>query len=121
MKGQQKVSLMKRQQMLLLSLVIFVLIVSSGYFYYQYEKYAIRREKYSELKTIADLKIDQIVHWREERLADAHVFSESPFIRHAIQYWSFSKDNTLEKDILERLSLIRYNYKYEDVFIVSAE
>ena len=121
MKGQQKVSLMKRQQMLLLSLVIFVLIVSSGYFYYQYEKYAIRREKYSELKTIADLKTDQIVHWREERLADAHVFSESPFIRHAIQYWSFSKDNTLEKDILERLSLIRYNYKYEDVFIVSAE
>ena len=119
MKGQQKVSLMKRQQMLLLSLVIFVLIVSSGYFYYQYEKYAIRREKYSELKTIADLKIDQIVHWREERLADAHVFSESPFIRHALQRWLLSKDNTLEKDLLERLSLI--NYKYEDVFIVSAE
>ena len=119
MKGQQKVSLMKRQQMLLLSLVIFILIVSGGYFYYQYEKYAIRREKYSELKTIADLKIDQIVHWREERLADAHVFSESPFIRHALQRWLLSKDNTLEKDLLERLSLI--NYKYEDVFIVSAE
>jgi PAS domain S-box-containing protein len=119
MKGQQKVSLMKRQQMMLLSLVIFILIVSGGYFYYQYEKYATRREKYSELKTIADLKTDQIVHWREERLTDAHVFSESPFIRHAIQRWLLSKDNTLEKDLLERLSLI--NYKYEDVFIVSAE
>src|SRR4030042_1227430 len=121
MKNQQKKPLMKRQQMLLLGLGIFILIISGGYFYYRYEKYAIRQEKYSELKTIADLKISQIMQWREERLADAQVFDESPFIRQNIQYWLLSNDKTIETDLLKQFSLMRNNYKYEDVFVVSAE
>src|SRR4030042_2294943 len=121
MKNQQKYPLMKRQQWLLLSLAVFILIISGGYFYYQYEENSIRQEKYGDLKTIADLKINQITQWRGERLADAHVFAESPFIRQNFQRWLLSKDNTIEKDLLKRFSLMRYHYKYEDVFIVSAE
>ncbi|OFX41167.1 MAG: hypothetical protein A2X03_02235 [Bacteroidetes bacterium GWA2_40_15] len=120
MKNQQIQSLMKKQPMLVLSLAIFILIISGGYFYYRYETKIIRQEQYSDLKTIADLKINQILDWREERLADAHVIAESPFIRHNFQRWLLSKDSTLEKDLLERFSLLRYNYKYEDVFVVSA-
>ncbi|MCU0474284.1 MAG: PAS domain S-box protein [Bacteroidales bacterium] len=111
---------MRKQPMLALSLALFILIISGGYFYYRYEKKIIRNEQYSDLKTIADLKVNQILGWREDRLADAHVIAESPFIRQNFQRWLLSKDSTLGKDLLDRFSLLRYNYKYENVIIVSA-
>ena len=119
--NQQKKPLIKRQQLLLLGVVIVILIISGGYVYYKYEENSIRQEKYNELKAIADLKISQITQWRMERLADAHVLSESPFIRKSFQQWLLSKDKILEKDLIERLSLMKNNNNYEDVFAVSAE
>jgi len=120
MKNQENKPLLRNQPILVLSLAIFILIISGGYFYYRYEKKIIRQEKHNDLKTIADLKISQIVHWREQRLADAHVLAESPFIRQKFQQWLLSQDSTLEKDFLERFSLLKNNHKYEDVLIVSA-
>ena len=89
MKNQQNRSLMKKQPMLVLSLAIFILIISGGYFYYRYETKIIRQEQYSDLKTIADLKINQILEWREERLADAKVISEGSFIRQNFQTMAY--------------------------------
>jgi PAS domain S-box-containing protein len=120
MKNRQKYALFNSQQMLMLSLFIIILIISAAYLYYRYEKKIIRQEQYSNLNTIADLKIGQIMRWRQDRLADAHVIAESPFIRQNFQRWLLSKDSTLGKDLLKRFSLLRFNYKYEDVFIVSA-
>src|SRR4030042_7097592 len=119
MKHQQNKPLLRKQPMLVLSLAVFILIISSGYFYYRYEKKIIRQEQYSVLKTIADLKISQILEWREERLADAHGIAERPFIRQNFQRWLHSQDSTLKKYLLERFSLLKYNYKYEDVIVVS--
>ncbi len=121
MKNQLKNILVKKQPMLMLSLVIFTLIISGGYLYFQYEKKIIRQERYSDLKTIADLKIDQITKWHEERLSDAHVIAESPFIRQSLQRWLLTQDSTLERNLLERFSLLRHYYKYEDVIMVSDE
>jgi PAS domain S-box-containing protein len=121
MNNQQNEHLFRKQPMVVLSLAIFILIISGGYFYYRYEKKIIRQEQYSNLKTIADLKIDQIINWRQDRLADAHVIAESPFIRKSFQQWFLSQDTSLRTNLLERFSLLRYNYKYEDVIIVSAE
>ncbi len=120
MKNQQNRSLMKKLPILVLGLAIFLIIISGGYFYYRYETKIIRQEQYSDLKTIADLKINQILEWREERLADAKVISEGSFIRQNFQRWLISQDSTLEKYLLERFSLLRYNHKYENVFVVSA-
>ena len=120
MKKQQIKPLLKKQPVLVLSFAVFVLIISGGYFYYRYEKKIIRQEQYSNLKTIADLKINQILDWRTDRLADAQVISEGSFIRLNFQKWLLSQDSVLEKNLLERFSLLRYNYKYEDVFVVSA-
>jgi PAS domain S-box-containing protein len=119
MKDQQNKLLLRKQPMLLLSFAVFILIISGGYFYYRYEKKIIRQEQYNNLKTIADLKINQITKWREERLADAQVIAEGSFIRQNFQRWLISHDSTLGKYLLERFSLLRYNHKYEDAIIVS--
>jgi len=104
MKRQQKSLLGKRQSLLMLSLaiLIFILILSGGYLYYRYEKNAIRQEKYTDLKMISELKAQQIVSWREERLANAQVIAESPFFRQKSLDWLLSKDKTIEKELLQR-------------------
>jgi len=123
MKRQQKSLLGKRQSLLMLSLaiLIFILILSGGYLYYRYEKNAIRQEKYTDLKMISELKAQQIVSWREERLANAQVIAESPFFRQKSLDWLLSKDKTIEKELLQRLLLTKSEYNYEDIFMVSAE
>ena len=121
MKNQQNKPLLRKLPMLVLNLAVFILIISGGYFYYRFEKKIIRQEQYSNLKTIADLKIHQITNWREERLADANVIAENPFIRRNFQGWLLSQDSTVAKDILEQFAILRYNYKYENVIIVSDE
>ena len=121
MKDQHNIHLLKKQPFLVLSLAIFILIISGGYLYYRYEKNATRQEKYSDLKMIADLKMKQILQWREERLADAHLIAENPFVNQKIQDWLFSKDKNIEADLLKQLLLMKSHYNYEDVFIVSDE
>jgi PAS domain S-box-containing protein len=101
--------------------MVSILLIAGGFVYYRYEAKTIRNEKYNELKVIADLKISQITQWRDERLADVQVFAESPFIQQNILRWLQTKDITIRTDLLKRISLIRYHYKYENVFIVSPE
>jgi hypothetical protein len=108
-------------QFLLLALVLSSMLILAGFIYYRYEERTICNEKYNELKVIADLKISQITEWRDERLADVMVFAESPFIQQSIQSWLLSGNTAIKTDILKRISLIRYHYKYENVFIVSPE
>ena len=50
-------------------------MAAGGYWLYRHETQAIRSEKQSELKAIAELKAGQIAAWRNERLADARVNS----------------------------------------------
>ena len=51
-------------------------LAAGGYWLYRHETQAIRSEKQSELKAIAELKANQIAAWRNERLADARVNSK---------------------------------------------
>ena len=54
-------------------IILTIIIAITGYFYYENQKNIIRKEKYRELKTIANLKVEQISNWRRERLGDARV------------------------------------------------
>ncbi|MFH1026248.1 MAG: hypothetical protein V1764_06180, partial [Nitrospirota bacterium] len=49
---------------LFLSICIWI----AGYLYYQYQKEYIKKEKQEDLAAIADLKVNQIVNWRKERI-----------------------------------------------------
>lgn len=116
-----KLPLLNKQHILLLSVFFFIFIIAGSYLYFRYERNSIRQEKYAYLKTITDLKVDQITQWRKERLSDAQVFTKSPFLRKSYQRWIISKDNSSKEDIIERLSLMRQYNKYENAFILSAD
>ena len=55
-------------------LIAVVLLIFSALAYYNYEEKVIKNQKYSELKAIAQLKKDQLIKWRTERLSEAAFF-----------------------------------------------
>jgi PAS domain S-box-containing protein len=57
--------------------VSFVLL---GQFYLERQRVSFRRSVEDQLTAIADLKVRQIVDWREERLADARAIMLDPFL-----------------------------------------
>jgi hypothetical protein len=56
---------------LFLSSLSYVVFITTGYFYYKYQVAYLTKENQGELAAIVDLKVNQIVAWRQERTADA--------------------------------------------------
>ena len=63
---------------ILFGLVSLALAVG-GYAYYRQQAGEIRNQKYNELKSIAGLKIDQVVERRTRCMADAGVLANNAF------------------------------------------
>lgn len=57
-----------------------IVLLAGGAWLYLAEQTAGRQQAEKELAAIAQLKIDQIVNWRGERVADAALLMESPFL-----------------------------------------
>ena len=107
-------------QVLTLIGVTSVLLIAGAFFYFSYESKSIRSSKHHEIQAIAEMKIQQLVQWHQDRTADVTVISQSPFFQKKIKKWvSNRKDLTLRKELIERLSLPQKKYLYENIFISS--
>lgn len=96
------------------------LLIGGGYAYYKEESKRIRNEKYLYLKTVTDFKIDQILEWRKERLADAVHFSSSPLYVGALENLIKSRDKKLEDEVTRRNKLIKELRGFKSVFIATS-
>ena len=67
-----------------LFLLVFLLlaagIVSTGIFYYRNYERKFRAEAEQQVAAIAELKVRQIADWRRERLADARLVHDTPYV-----------------------------------------
>ena len=102
--------------------VVSVSLAVGGYWYYRHELHAIQAEIRSDLKVIAELKVNQIVQWRNERLGDARVNSAGTLLRSAVGHGlKSSGDGSLGTGIKENLELIRKSYGYENVIVAGSD
>ena len=112
--------LLSKKPMVIIGIVVSIIIIIGGYFYYISERDSFRKEKHTELRAIVELKINQILKWRKERIANITVTSQSVLLKKAITQWITNKDNLiLKEEILERLSLTQKEYVYEDILITN--
>jgi PAS domain S-box-containing protein len=90
-----------------------VAFVATGYFYYKYQVAYLTKQKQDELAAIVDLKVNQIVAWRQERTADANVIFHDHFFAAKVEDWLRGvKNPALEEEILNYLaSLIIHQYQ----------
>lgn len=66
-------------------LAIVAVVGSLGFLYFKRVDAAAREEVRKDLEALAELKVQQIVRWREERLSHAHAVMLNPFIAEPLQ------------------------------------
>ena len=71
----------------LVFLVLAAGVGSAGYLFYLRQEELLKRDVENALGAVADLKRDQIIHWRKERLGDGLFISGDQFIARAAERW----------------------------------
>jgi len=117
MNKKQELSRSPLKLVILYSLItFFVLIFSIRYYFIQ--KAEIRDEKYSELSVISDLKVKQIVEWRNERIGDAIAVSNSKlFTSELKKLLENPGDTNLKNVITSHLTVFYKYYEYGNIFL----
>ncbi|HAY21985.1 MAG TPA: hypothetical protein DCY27_07435 [Desulfobacterales bacterium] len=89
-------------------LIFSLAIVGAGYDFYRNQKRQLEKVKVDELQAVANLKVEEIVRWRQELEDGARVFSASPFLR---QHWQhlirFQKTMPCRQEVVEWLQAIK--------------
>lgn len=96
-------------------------IVIAGFLYYR--NYEIRHRTVVEhqLSAIADLKVDEMVHWRKERLGDAALFYKNLNFSGLVQrYLQRPDDEETGRKLRTCLQHVRDGYQYDRVFLLDA-
>ena len=118
----EKNSFVKKYNLFFVLTGFLILSTVIGFLYYHNEENTIKNEKYSALKAIAELKINQITEWREERIAEANFFSKnSDFIDNTVKLVSTEKDTATISFFNKTLSPLMKSHGYKNIFIVSPE
>ncbi len=106
-------------------IIIFLLLSVSfcfaGYQYYAHQKEHIKRLKQEELSAIADLKVDQIVNWRKERLGDAAIiFGNQLMNTHIRKFFERPGASSYKQEILKWLQCFQRRYSYHNIILLDA-
>src|SRR4030042_925615 len=104
-------------------IAIFIILSTSaivtGYFYYRSLEKHLLNDTVGELSAIADLKVRQIIQWREERFSDG-VFLKGniPHVRQFSRILKESNNRQLKADLLLSLKSYVENYDYRSALFV---
>ena len=108
--------------LLIVFIVLSIGIGVSGYVFYEDQKQHIKIEKLNELSAVAELKKSQIVNWRRERLRDAAIILESPFIGyHVRQFFENPQSTGLKQQIFIWMTTLLENYKYRSIVLIDSQ
>lgn len=96
-------------------------IVAAGTFYYQSIERKFRLGVESNLSSIADLKVNELAHWRKERLADGNVlFRNSAFSALVRRCLAPPADAEARLQLLDWLGKYLGAYGYDQVWLMDA-
>lgn len=100
-------------------LFIAAIILTLGYLYYGYSVKSHRVQVDEQLSAIADIKVKEIIEWREERLGDVSIFyKNASFSTLAKRYFEKPDDGENKKYIQIWLGKVQNNYNYKRVFLL---
>ncbi len=94
---------------------VFLALLAAGFWFYHSQEQQLRGEVEATLQSVVKLKADEISQWRAERLADAAVLAESPFLADAAAH-----PTALAKErLLTRFHSLQQHYHYHDVLLLN--
>jgi PAS domain S-box-containing protein len=100
---------------------MFVAVISmAGYKFYQNQKRQLLRAKIAAIESVANLKVSQIERWRRERLADAQVTADNPFLAEHVRHLLEHPDKLPSRvQFLEWLRNIKDRYHYLNILLLN--
>ena len=105
--------------MIFVLLILALFLIVYGLWFYRQQSQTIRMDKINELNSIAELKVNEIMQWRKDRLADIRNFSDNPFINDAFNQWLTTPDNDAAGNtILQSFQLLKDSYQYRNIILV---
>ncbi|MBI5482179.1 MAG: GAF domain-containing protein [Deltaproteobacteria bacterium] len=106
-----------RRLIALLGALVLALVVG-GTWLYRSQRGSHQREAAHGLQAILRLKADQIAAWRAERLGDAAVLMDSPFLAEAVPRWLETADPAARERLQDRFRATQQARRYHDVLLV---
>jgi PAS domain S-box-containing protein len=101
---------------------ITVLIALLGWLLYYFDQQEDRTERQQELQTIADLKTNQIVQWRSERLADAKFFHSNLYFAGHVRLLLNERRNVAYQNIIRHwLAPLKMNHDYRMIALMDQQ
>lgn len=95
-------------------------IILSGYLYYSNYEKQFQSGVEEQLTSVGDLKVHELVRWRNERIGDARVLYENPVFSSLVQEFRDTPDNERIRDqVTTWLQNIQSNYHYSQVYLIS--
>ena len=109
--------------LLVLSLAVSLVIVIFGLLYYRSQQEQIRTRIYNELLAVADLKVNQVAAWREERTSDARLVAESSlYVRYMAELQANPADGEARKILTSYFEALLRSYpSYEGIALFGPE
>jgi len=96
-------------------------IISAGYFYHRHHEKQYLGEVERQLSAIADLKMSELLLWREERLADAGIFhNNEAFAAMVKNYLRQPEGARSQREIITWFSHIKSNRNYSRFFLLDS-
>jgi two-component system sensor histidine kinase/response regulator len=98
--------------------IILVIVFISGHFYYTHQRDRITKEKQYELTAIADLKVNQIEIWLQERIGDGNTICENEaFVGQLTDYINIGSDE-LKPGLIKWMKSLTVSYDYRSVLLL---
>jgi PAS domain S-box-containing protein len=95
-------------------------LVGGGFWFLRAQEQRLKQGAEAELLSIASLKVDQIVQWRNERLGNAASLAHNPFFLDGVRRWLVEPRPADAVPILAWFRSLQAHYLYSDVLLVDA-
>ncbi|MFA5193835.1 MAG: ATP-binding protein [Verrucomicrobiia bacterium] len=107
-------------------LLVFLLLVSgivtTGVFYYRHLEQQFRAKVEQQVSAIADLKVSELVQWRNERLGDANTLHDNPAFSTLAQRFFEKPEDTEARRLLQTwMSRIQTSLNYSQVVLTDTQ
>lgn len=103
-----------------LAMVLTTAISGTAFLFLRHQRATVREHVQADLNTVADLKVTQIVNWRNERLSDARFFAKAAFVgRDIYAFLDNPADPAARAEVLHWLDLIKAGFRYEYVGLLN--
>jgi PAS domain S-box-containing protein len=100
-------------------LFLLISVFITAFFYYRFQQRRIVDERQNELAAIADLKVQQITQWRNERIGDAESVFENALVAYQVKsYLQFPNELDGKNEVLSWLHSFLKNNEYQTVYLL---